>query len=1121
MMLTKFTIKSQSVLEGLSKKLLRNKGGHVISVAVAKKFASLETMSIPGSGLTDLLFEQKDAVVKAGGNTSKVVDTFYKDVMYVHFTGGRKSTELDRTNLVFQGAYVKHDGRHTRVLVNHDNDNFFDLLNHVVEPKRNVDLSEYIEMIVIGATPSMLRKKQILMGNKDLPWVQYINKLSYGALDIHDGDIGDMSKLNKLFSRMFHMWAPHKELGYARTFAFYNGKFLNKEGNDAWDGMMFINSKSAAKWVGKTLGINNVSQKAVIGMGLQCRPDTNKAFGSVVPGEFIDQVMNDGKPIYRFNKEDLDDTTQQSIWNDAKYKDAWIIIGKGEPEYLSDRNCLKTEFDLTQGGKMTVLAVGKYSPANTSMQMLSKIAANTDEQVFKDLIRELFVEDINQKFEDIKNKKAGVVSMNDAESGYLLGIIDKIAPEYVVTKDQQLYRSIVETLAQSGMKASNRLKFRVDGGSLSLMADIGELVGGERVLKYGEFYSPYANRYFRDNPEIEDRRGVMIKYPSVGPREFYQATAVSFADIRRRVNKMDLDKSIKGMIINWYASLSSGLLVVPTVELLKKQLAGLDFDFDGATLVLDQKINDVVATFNPMIVDIDPGEVEADKKEYPLEFESFHHVLRAFVNSPNRSVGEITYMNDSVIALFSLGFEEAKKRIMSMVEVEEEGKESFVPLEKDIVVLDGVEIERSMVSPQSTAEFIENLRNTKITRENIKHILLDITSIFRYYQEVTIDSVKTGVTVDVGFKIDFLTKATVPINHEFDNGLMKLTTEALPEYRDYIDDVMNSVRISCAKGVRNRINNLLEVMPEYDASDLAMFESVVQGREDLEAGLIEMKKMYNDLTGSYITLAQDFEKKKLETDGIRQEHKRRMAEVANMIRRLTADLAPADRGLIAKAVSMASKGGTRADGGSRFASIIGEEYIHMINEKWGETGLAGAEIIGKYEDGDVVEFINGQADRGIATNDPITGTFTIKEIDDRLYATKDIVDVVKVPEPDHTKLVFKLHWSVKGEDLENAATNMQALTKLKLTANPQDRDTVRDLEGNVIARISCEGVALSNLYNGVIGDVEEVNVAEMLDSKGRPMKTVIVTLRNIGEATPVIEEHIEIEAEEVVDGDVF
>ncbi|MCY7866079.1 hypothetical protein P8918_13690 [Bacillus spizizenii] len=1119
--LTNISIESQTVLEALSKKVLRNKGGHVVSVSVAKKFSSLETMMIPGSGLTELMNPVKDAVVKAGGNTSKTVERFFSDIMYIQFIGNNKNAGSHRSNNIFKGVFVKHDGRNTIVLAHHNEKEFFDLLAHKPVAKTKVDLSEYVEMIVVGATPSMLRKKQILLGNKKLPWVQYINKLSYGALSMHKGQTGGKDKLQKLFSRMFHMWAPHKELGHANTFAFFNGNFTNKEGNAAWDGMMFINSKAAARWTADTLGVQNISEKAVLGMGMQCRPDTNKAFGSIVPGKFINQLMNDGKPMYRFSQSDLDVETQQAIWKDEKYQGAWIIIGDDEVDYISDRNCLKAEFDLTRGGRMVVLAFAKYSPASTSIQMLSKVAANTPKEVFINLVKSLFLKDMDEKLHSVLNKEAGIVPVRDAKSAYILGIIDKIAPQYVVGKDQQLYKAVVETLAQSGMKASNRLKFQIDGASLSLMADIGELIGGERIVKYGEFYAPYANRYFKKKG-IKNRLGTMIKYPSVGINEFYQGTALTFADIKKRVSKLSCSRDIKAMIISWYASLSDGLLVVPTVELLKQQLAGLDFDFDGATLVLDEDFNNVMATIDPVIVDIDPGKVEPAKEQYDLKFENFHHVLSAFINSPNKSVGEITVMNDTVIALLNTPFEDAKSRLLQMLDIEQEGNEVFVPLAKDYVELDGVKVQRVSISPESTEEFVANLRNTKITEENIRHILSDIVAIFRYYQEVTIDSVKTGVTVDVAFQMDFVTKTVAKIKHEIKNDVMEITLDANNEFTDYIDDVINSARISCAKGVRNRINSLLENKPKYDMDDLAMFEAAIQGREDLEEGLIEMKKLYNDLTGAYINLVEEFDKKSLETDGIRQEHKRRMAAVANMIRRLTADLDPADRALITKAVSMSSKAGTRADGGSRFATIIAPEYIQMISEKWGETGLAGAEIIGKYEDGDVVEFVEGQAEKAISTNEAITGTFTVKEIDNKLYATKPITEVVEIPKADDSQLVFKLHWSVRGENLENAATNLQALTKVKLTANPKDRDTVRDLEGNVIARISCEGRALSSLYNGVVGEVAEVNIAELLDTKGRVMKSAIVTLKNIGEATPITDkEPVVAEAQEVEDGEVF
>ena len=1117
--ISKIVIKSKTVIEGLSKKILRHEGGHVISVSVGKKFAALETMMIPGSGLTQLLKPIKDAVVKAGGNTSKVVKKFFPDIMYVQFVGNGKKSGVQRSNIIFQGVWVKHDGRHTRVLVKHTDGYYWDLLKHCAIKAENVDIDEYIQMIVIGATPSMLRKKQILMGNAELPWVQYINKLSYGALKMKEGMEGTMDKLNKLFSRMFHMWAPHKYFGTAEAFAFYNGEWVDEKGNPAWDGLMFIAARAAAKWVADILKVEKVDEKAVLGMGMQCRPDTNKAFGSVVNDDFIRVLMKNGKPVYRFEKHELTKEVQKQIWNDPKYKDAWIIVGKGRPDYVSDRNALKAEFDLKQGGRMVILAFAKYSVANTSIQMLSKVAAQTSRETFLKLVQHLFVKHVDKKLESLKNKKPGVVSVKEAKSGYILGIIDKIAPNYVVEKDQQLFKQVVATLAQALMKASNRLKFEVDGGSLSLMSDIAYLLTGERVIYYGEFFAPYANRYYKDKDG--KRLGTIIKYPSVGIGEFYQGIAVPFSTIKKRVNKLNCSKEVKAIIINWFACLSDGVLVVPCVELLKQQLAGLDFDFDGCTLVLDPMINEVMATIKPIIVDIDPGKVKASEKKYPLAFESFHHVLRAFINSASKSVGEITVMNDTVIALMNAPFEQAKTRIMEMVGVTAEGKGKFIGLPKDMVDLDGVKVERVRVSPELVDEFVANLRATKITEDNYKAILSDIVAIFRYYQEGTIDSVKTGIPVEVAFEMKFVTKTVRELVHEIRGDQMAIGYAPANEQTVFIPDVINDARILCARGVKNRIVDLLSILPEYNEEDMALFEIAKQGREDIEEALVEMKLLYNNVTGSNMRMIREFEAKGLETDGLRQEYKKHIAMIGNMVRRITKDLSPVDRALLTKAVAMSSKAGTRADGGSKFATVISPEYIHMIARHWGETGVAGTEIIGKYEEGDVVEFVDGQAEKAISVNEPITGTFTIKKIDGKLYATKLVSEVVEVPEVDDTQLVFRLHSSAR-HNLDAICETIERTGKVRLTANRKERDTLRDLDGNVICRISCEGRVLSNLYNDVIGDVAEVNVCSVEDANGNEIRYAFVVLNNIGAPTPVDEpEEVNNDFEEVGDGEVW
>lgn len=58
-------------------------------------------------------------------------------------------------------------------------------------------------------------------------------------------------------------------------------------------------------WVDGSWKAKNDMTKAYRDYMAQMRPDTNKAFGSVVSGKFIAQLMNNGKPVYRFTRDEL------------------------------------------------------------------------------------------------------------------------------------------------------------------------------------------------------------------------------------------------------------------------------------------------------------------------------------------------------------------------------------------------------------------------------------------------------------------------------------------------------------------------------------------------------------------------------------------------------------------------------------------------------------------------------------------------------------------------------------------------------------------------------------------------------------------------------------------------
>jgi hypothetical protein len=275
----------------------------------------------------------------------------------------------------------------------------------------------------------------------------------------------------------------------------------------------------------------------------------------------------------------------------------FVIFGDAEiPDFITDRNGLKLDYDFRLKSPFKVLDIPKCSKAHTSTQMLNKIIHIDKERAF-DLIKRLFLNEVKGDItKTLLDRKKRVPSFKDINSLWVTNVACSINPEFAVKKSLSMFRSLTKNMLQGAEWKINKVRYEIDGGNQRLLSDVAKLLGAKsNLLKMGEVYSKDAERYFKKLGLPEEEWIISIfKYPTMGLKEYYQARAISTSEMKRRIKALDTTKKIKAGLMDTYMPLDPAILIVPAIEKLKKLLAGMDFDFDGNTSVYDTEFNSII-----------------------------------------------------------------------------------------------------------------------------------------------------------------------------------------------------------------------------------------------------------------------------------------------------------------------------------------------------------------------------------------------------------------------------------------------------------------------------------------------------------------------------------------------
>lgn len=602
--------KAKDSIRVVSVTLKRTKSGKAVGEVVTT------TQSV-GRAMRHVVLED-EAIIRVGKKSSRVITRndyapFTKDLIAVKF-----ANENDLKVAQDKGFYVVHNGRETTAYVWSGS-----VLENVENGKR-LSLEE-LKAQVLDMNCDLRLYKAFVFSPSDVRNISYVcadvteednreimlDAMSNGAWTKSKETVANMvaagedpKKIElwilKIMPRFGQFKAGSTNLGVIPTWAELNGNFKTYEGETV-DGTCYVLDTYFARLLSKFSGMK-ISAKAVRGMFLQIRPDTDKDGAYVVSKKVMARYLK----VYEGQYETRGDKS-------------------GFPVMLIDQNCKKADSNYrTTDIFFELLEIATCSQANTSMQMIMK-PLMVNRKATAQFIDEVMTDDINRSVvNDFLTEEASIPTPGMVSKMYVSDLVSCIDPKRKL-QDPALHKSAMNNFINSKVNAANKLKYAIDGNNVRLTSDTSQILAGTldhtySVVKYGEVYMPAAYSYFlkkaktevlaevegQDLPKEEikaliverfnkmDKLVCMIKYPSMGIKEYYLARVIGYADIKARVEAMDLEEDATEAILSFYGACKDTVAILPASKLVMFQCAGLDYDFDGATFVYDERFINLI-----------------------------------------------------------------------------------------------------------------------------------------------------------------------------------------------------------------------------------------------------------------------------------------------------------------------------------------------------------------------------------------------------------------------------------------------------------------------------------------------------------------------------------------------
>lgn len=643
----------------------------------------------------------------------------------------------------------------------------------------------------------------------------YLNMYTAGAYDAimrkHKRGLNQSTAV-KFASRPMLAFSPNTAAGkkleridiLTKT-SFDMTEYKDGKPNNTSDGQVYLSAKFVSEWLGlpEDKAVNVILQARIYGVV--------KFQAIVVPHELLVEMVN-----ARTKDEGYDTKGNRDI----------------EPQMFIDDNAIKVRgidlFVNTDSVTLSIMAIGKLSDGGyTSKQLMEKVlVAISDMEKEED--RQFHLKELESFFKNgLKREYKRVVDMVEkypfADETYALEILKSMAPNNPVVGNK-VKSDLVYTLAKMVDKIKFRITFEekytdeegnvkikdVDAAWNAVVAgDICAIFNATGIIRKGEVVFGKVSKMLRtledkiekakteeeeieaqkelDKYEAKYKKGIGIKYPSMGFKEYASFKVLSINEVIRRIGKhKGLTTAQKRGLVSYFKNMSDATVMFPALREVFMTCAGMDTDFDKILLIFHKLIvNTLYGKEEALLIDTEPY---VEKSDSDHEFINYDDVIPANekngeklynVYDPNfmwemfmaqtkeeGTIGKVTYYNNRVVAILAAyklakpGTKEEKyigktiiDKILEDTVGETQGKNgSYATLmnkklkitKKDTIVYNEKYVDY----------MLETMSELKWTRSNRIAFLEDCSRIFRLYQEGTIDAAKTGYYLSIKLTIE-------------------------------------------------------------------------------------------------------------------------------------------------------------------------------------------------------------------------------------------------------------------------------------------------------------------------------------------------------------------------------
>lgn len=682
------------------------------------------------------------------------------------------------------------------------------------------------------SSKSAIKKKDILIYESSNP-EKTKNRLNLVCNGVYDQLLNSNSsktyltieEITKLAGRLALYMPPaglvDPEQYHLKCVAVYTNKYKDDTGNEYMDGMHWGAAESLADACNMVCPDKyKVLPGACVGVHAQDRPYT--ANKSMVEFMYRKELsihlqntikMTGEEPIIlirgKVTKEQQQAFNEALISKKGPYKNRVIIIADSdvkdpieEIDSLSDINALKTSWDLNTKTNWHILKFVHlkhgHNNANISEQLLDCLFMSDYDRA-TNFMKNLLDEKLREIIEQVKTDQTNYYSNTELNGS--LNLPDKlmsIAPDYIRNKNKSLYRSWANTKMESAVKMVKTLKIAVLGQYLTVCSDKATKWHNKKILgiKIDENGMPYIEVVCKAAEKEVIKRLIAIKYPKMGPKEFLKCRVLTVKEYCDRVEKSDLTDIEKEYLKKDVLLMSDGMIMIPSIEILKKQAAGLDFDIDSTSCFFEKELVDILWNTPMLAVNIDDSDSDYDSSD-ESKINQVEHIednghkkfllgsnagllsYYSYCSNSNKSVGEVTIMNSIFIQLFHMLGKHAtaieKKfsqqafcsifanKELSAMELENPkllGREEGVGIRKFVKVNDSTcyGIPVHTITNEFCNQLINGCRCMSYGKNYIPEALLLLTDIERYYQELTIDAAGNGKNITIAYNANDFVK---------------------------------------------------------------------------------------------------------------------------------------------------------------------------------------------------------------------------------------------------------------------------------------------------------------------------------------------------------------------------